>query len=89
MNRLTAVKDSGGTALALYTFDWRSRRERLNYNNGARIEYLYDVASRMIVVDNIATSGSHEYAYGYDDVGNRTSMTVTNTVNGDSHLFFC
>jgi RHS repeat-associated protein len=78
MNRLRIVRDQSGTILAQYNFDWRSRRENLSYANGARIEYLYDVASRTVSVDNIANSGSHEYAYGYDNVGNRTSMTVTN-----------
>jgi YD repeat-containing protein len=78
LNRLRIVRNQAGTILAQYNFDWRSRRENLSYANGARIEYLYDVANRMISVDNIANSGSHEYAYGYDNVGNRTSMTVTN-----------
>ena len=35
LNRMTAVRDSSGTALASYSFDSRSRRTALTYANGA------------------------------------------------------
>ena len=35
LNRMTAVRNSSGTALASYNFDDRSRRTGLNYANGA------------------------------------------------------
>jgi hypothetical protein len=31
---MTAVRNSGGTALASYTYDSRSRRTKLTYTNG-------------------------------------------------------
>jgi YD repeat-containing protein len=34
LNRMTAVRNSAGTALASYSFDDRSRRTALTYANG-------------------------------------------------------
>ena len=77
LNRMTAVKNSSGTALASYTYDERSRRTALSYANGAGAQYNYDPASRLLWVDNQTGNGQHKYAYLYDNVGNRTSMMVT------------
>jgi YD repeat-containing protein len=77
LNRLTAVRNSSGTALASYTYDERSRRSNLTYLNGAYANYSYDAASRLLYVDNRTNNGQHKYAYTYDYVGNRKDMTVT------------
>jgi len=87
MNRQTKVKNQGGATLAEYTYDERSRRTALTYANGTSIEYLYDVANRMISVDNLTNSGDHEYAYNYDNVGNRTSMLVTDPNGTRVHVY--
>jgi YD repeat-containing protein len=52
LNRMTAVKNSAGTALGSYSYDDRSRRTELGYANGARAQYSYDTASRLLSLGN-------------------------------------
>jgi YD repeat-containing protein len=59
LNRMTAVRDSSGTALASYSFDDRSRRTGLTYANGASASYTYDTASRLLSLDNTTGNGHH------------------------------
>ncbi len=87
LNRMTAVKNSSGTALATYTYDSRSRRTGLDYVNGAGADYSYDAASRLLYVDNQTQNGQHKYAYSYDYVGNRLDMTVTDGSGVRKHLY--
>jgi len=76
-----------GTALASYSFDARSRRTELDYANGASAAYSYDTASRLLYVDNQTGNGQHKYSYMYDNVGNRTSMTVTDNSGTGVHVY--
>ncbi len=87
LNRMTAVKNSGGTALASYTYDSRSRRTDLDYTNGAYADYSYDAASPLLYVGNRTQNGQHKYAYTYDKVGNRQGMTVTDSGGTKVHVY--
>ena len=87
MSRLTAVRNSSGTALASYTYDSRSRRTALDYTNGAGADYSYDTASRLLYIDNQTGNGQHKYAYTYDDVGNRMTMAVTDSGGTRTHVY--
>jgi YD repeat-containing protein len=87
LNRLTKIKNSGGTTLAQYSYDSLSRRLDLVYANGAQIAYDYDVAGRLLDVNNVTNSGIQDYAYAYDFVGNRTSMTVTDNAGVRVHSY--
>jgi YD repeat-containing protein len=87
LSRMTAVRNSSGTALASYNFDDRSRRTGLTYANGAAINYSYDTASRLSYIDNQTGNGQHKYSYMYDNVGNRTSMMVTDGSGVRTHVY--
>ncbi len=56
-----------------------SRRTGLSYANGTGIDYSYDTASRLQDVNNGTDTGQLKYAYRYDDVGNRLSMSATDS----------
>jgi YD repeat-containing protein len=82
LNRLSKIEDQYDNDLALYTYDKRSRRESVIYEetNGTSIHYTYDTASRLLSIDNKkGTTSQHKYAYTYDDVGNRLTMLVNDT----------
>ena len=79
MGRLTKIRNQSGVVLAQYTYDALSRRLGLDYANSAGVDYSYDTASRLLYVDNQTVSGQHKYSYTYDDVGNRTIMSVTDS----------
>jgi YD repeat-containing protein len=87
LSRMTAVRNSSGTALASYSFDGRSRRTGLTYANGAGANYSYDTASRLSYLDNQTGNGQHKYSYMYDNVGNRTSMMVTDSSGVRTHVY--
>ncbi|MDI6451757.1 RHS repeat-associated core domain-containing protein [Anaerobaca lacustris] len=87
LNRLTAVRNAADVALAEYSYDARSRRTGLDYANGAGIDYTYDVASRLLDVNNVTDTGQLKYAYSYDDVGNRMSMSVTDSSGTKIHVY--
>src|SRR3972149_1385714 len=82
---MTAVRNAGGTALASYSFDERSRRSGLDYTNGAYADYTYDAASRLLVLDNQTNSSYHKYTYDY--VGNRMSMTANHNGVTGVHVY--
>ena len=86
LNRLMRVLN-GQTALATYTYDTRSRRTGLTYGNTATIAYEYDVASRLQFIDNQTANGQHKYSYTYDNVGNRTSMMVSDNGGTRAHMY--
>ena len=86
LNRLTRVLN-GQTAVATYTYDTRSRRTGLTYGNTATIAYEYDVASRLLFIDNQTENGQHKYSYTYDNVGNRTSMMVSDNGGTRAHMY--
>ena len=64
-----------------------SRRTALDYTNGAGADYSYDVASRLLSLDNSTGNGQHKYGYMYDNVGNRTSMMVTDSSGTRTHVY--
>jgi RHS repeat-associated protein len=86
LSRLTKVRNDANTALAEYTYDARSRRTDLTYANGASIDYSYDTASRLLDINNV-TDTYLEYAYTYDDVGNRLTMVVTDSSGAATHTY--
>lgn len=73
--------------VGLLTFDARFRRTGLSYANGTGVDYAYDVASRLLDVNNVTDTGQLKYAYSYDDVGNRLSMSVTDSSGTKIHMY--
>jgi YD repeat-containing protein len=56
-----------------------SRRTELSYGNGT--------ACRLLDVNNVTDTGQLKYAYSYDDVGNRLSMSVTDSSGTKIHVY--
>ena len=75
LNRLGIVHTPQGTA-AYYTYDTISRRIQKNLPNGVSTTYTYDNASRLTELINSPTGQLANFAYTYDNVGNRLSMTA-------------
>jgi RHS repeat-associated protein len=86
-NRLTYIKNSGGTSLAHYTYNALSQRTNLAYANGTNIVYDFDVAGRLHDINNVTVSGYHDYSYTYDNVGNRLSMLLTDNSGSRSTVY--
>ncbi len=59
----------------------------LDYANGTGIDYAYDTGFRLTDVNNVTDTGQLKYAYTYDDVGNRLSMSVTDSSGTRIHLY--
>lgn len=77
LNRPTAVKESGTTALATYVYDDLSRRSSVTYANGAVMTYNYDpVDSALTGFDQTATAFSLDHDFTYDKTDLLTSVTV-------------
>ena len=86
LGRLKYIKDSSSNNLAAYTYDELSRRDTVTLYNGAEAEYDFDIANRLETLTNtINVSDSLTFEYTYDDVGNRTSMTVNGA--GTDHVY--
>ncbi|MEX1221395.1 MAG: RHS repeat domain-containing protein [Idiomarina sp.] len=67
MSKLTKLLGAAAAVLTLYS--------GLSYAQSASTDYTYDARGRLIKVDN----ASGEVNYNYDDAGNRTSVSATNT----------
>ncbi|GAH11561.1 unnamed protein product, partial [marine sediment metagenome] len=76
LNRLTYIRDADGGPVVQYNYDALSRRISAQYANGTTATYSYDIADRLLSLNNQTNTGSHNYAYSYDGVGNRLTMTV-------------
>jgi len=66
--------------IADYTYDSLSRRTQLDLANGTQATYQYDQISRLTnLVNKVSATDAiiSSFAYAYDKVGNRTSMTTT------------
>jgi len=87
LNRLTRIRNDANTALAQYSYDFRSRWTGLDYANGTGVGYTYDAASRLLDVNNVTSTGRLKYAYTHDYVGNRMSMSVTDSSGTKTHAY--
>lgn len=76
LGRLTAIKDPADSNLARYSYDDLSRRKNVQYANGTSSVWTYSNTNRLQQLSNAAVTGAATYAYTYDLVGNRLSMTV-------------
>jgi len=55
--------------------------------NGTSIDYSYDSGFRLLDVNNVTDTGQFKYAYTYDDVGNRLSMSITDSNGTSDHVY--
>ena len=78
LNRLEQILENGSiTPLVQYTYDSLSRQTILTYNNGTSIDYSYSNDNRLINSDHHFNGGIASFSYGYDIVGNQTSLTTS------------
>ena len=78
LNRLTAIQDQGGAAIASYSYDPLSRRTGVALANGITTNYGYDNVNRLVSMANKVNGGANisTFGYSYDSVGNRLSKTT-------------
>ncbi|MHC4620384.1 MAG: RHS repeat-associated core domain-containing protein [Planctomycetota bacterium] len=62
-----------------YGYDALSRRVTAQYANGTTATYDNDIANRLENLYNQTQTGNHNFAYTYDKVGNRLTMTANVT----------
>ncbi len=78
LNRLTSIKNQGGTDIAAYTYDALSRRTQVDFINNTQaldaFDYADNLSGRVNRIQGGATISS--FSYTYDDTGNRGSMTT-------------
>ncbi len=84
LNRLTAIMESGTSVLASYSYDSLSRRMGLTYGNGTTTQYRYEMDDDLSqIVHKFTGDLSVTFDYTYNEVGNRTELSV----NDDRFLF--
>jgi RHS repeat-associated protein len=76
LNRLDYIRDDDSSMVAHYDYDALSRRTGAQFANGTSATYLYNIANRLLTLDNQMTGSSRSFAYSYDKVGNRLMMTT-------------
>jgi RHS repeat-associated protein len=76
LNRLTCIRDPDGSVVAHYDYDALSRRTGAQFANGTSATYRYNIADRLLYLNNQMTGSSRSFAYSYDNVGNRLTMTT-------------
>ncbi len=90
LGRLTHIKDDSGTpvTLAHFTYDELSRRDIVTLENGATIQYAFNMADSLDSVTNTLNNGSSDvitYTYTHDNIGNRKSLSLN--FNSSSNNF--
>ncbi|MBW8042153.1 MAG: hypothetical protein FVQ85_19435 [Planctomycetes bacterium] len=65
--------------IASYAYDALSSRVSARYGNGTNAEYYYDMADRLLGLDNQTNSENLSYDYSYDNVGNRLTKLENST----------
>ncbi len=88
LERLDQIKDASGKVLAEYSYDKTSRRTQLSLANGTQTNYQYDAIFRLTNLSNKVSSTQaiiSNFAYGYDKIGNRTSMTTPKGIHSYSY----
>ena len=84
LNRPDQIKNVAGQVIADYTYDAASRRTRADLLNGMQSVYEYDQINMLKNLSNkVGTSQAviSSFAYAYDKVGNRKSMTTAKGVH--------
>jgi len=78
LKRMMSLTNSFGETTT-YTYDNLSRVTRKDLTNGSYTNYSYDAATRLTILVNMTSGGSviSSYAYSLDNIGNRTSMTIS------------
>jgi len=78
LGRLEQLTDAGGDPIAQYAYDAAGRLERKDLGNGVYTTYEYDPAGQLLHLVNYAPGDSvlSRFDYGYDALGQRTSMTT-------------
>ncbi len=79
LGRLWKIKDSNSpvpNVLAEYEYDQLGRRTCVTLCNDANAVYHYDISGKLEKITNNYPADSGNFAYSYDKVGNRKTMTV-------------
>ncbi len=76
LDRVTQIASPSGAVD--FTYDALSRRKSASFPNGVVSTYTYDLASQLKTLSHdLGAMTISSFAYDYDNVGNRTSLTQT------------
>ena len=89
LNRLTSISSAPSAASALnhlYSYSSANQRTRVTREDNARWDYTYDalgqVTSGKKFDATLAPLPGHDFAWTYDDIGNRKTATVNGQTSG-------
>ena len=91
LNRLTdLVTPSLPAQPILYTYDTLSRRTGVSLPNGVDTSLTFDTAGRLTDISHVlgGITSVSSFAYGHDNVNNRTSLTQTRPVSVQTTLAY-
>ncbi len=85
LNRVTAIRENGGTALVTIAYDALGRRASMSRSSGSVTSYTYDGASRLSSLgqDLAGTASDLSLTFSYNPAG----QIVSNTRSNDSYAW--
>ncbi len=93
VGRLFTVTDASGQLITHYSYNTLGQLARKDEGNGNHTDYSYNASGQLTLISNVAADGSvnSSYAYTYDLLGRRTTLTTLEGVttygyDGDSRL---
>jgi RHS repeat-associated protein len=84
LNRIVRIRTSNDTTT--YAYDDKERLDAVTRSNGTVSDYTFDAADRLLDLTHVKAGDSIAvFHYGYDDVGNRTSLTDLDSLHTFSY----
>lgn len=78
LNHLITVKENDADTLVSYGYDQLGRKTDTTFGNGAAQTRVFDIAGRLeSQQDNLTTSNTVSFGYGYNNVNQKTSAQVS------------
>jgi RHS repeat-associated protein len=83
--QVTAIRESGGTALASYAYDAQGRRSMVTRSNGAVTSYGYDAVSRLTGLTHDLAGSANDLTLTFSH--SPASQIVSNTRSNDAYAW--
>ncbi len=85
MNRVTSIKENGGTTLATYAYSNEGRRASITYGNGAVVSYTYHHDETLDTLDHDMGGTSDDVTFDY--IFNHTNQMVMADIDNAAYRF--
>ena len=77
LGQLSGLLGSTNQPLVTYTYNKNGQLQNVQNANGTSTTYQYDAGGNVLSVANLASSGTTTFAYTYDSLGRRTTMSTS------------